>query len=283
MDISKDPTVVQLQNLLQQGDLVENMEQIEAAAQSAVSALSKLSTRTFNYVMFDKNIHLVTVPSLIPLYSWMLDSEPAPFLQNALKGDIRLVLIAAFAGDPIGYPLLALRRAIQGKYDLGSTQIDPRDLLAMMHGFDDQFQKRDVTVVDIIDNLGTDVSNLPLDDPLRPLIEKMFPQVIEGVPDFERNDIDWTASPNIIPIPIPSGGGTTPSGGGGGGGGGDGKGGATDGQGPVGGGGGGGGEIPEDAKEPKEPKDDSNSFMPMLIVLLLVCVAAFALIKGNGR
>ena len=277
MNISKDPTVVKLKDLLQT-DLVENMEDIEAAAQDAVSALSKFNGR-FNSVMFDRNILLVTVPTTIPLYSWMLESEPAPFVQNALRGDIRLVLIAAFAGDPFGYPLLALRRAIQEKYDLDATQIDTKDLIAMIHGFDDQFQKREVTVVDIIDNLGMDVSNLPLDDPLRPLIEKMFPQVIEGVPDFERNNIDWTASPNIIPIPIPSGGGTTPSGGGGGAGGGGGKGGATDGQGPVGGGGG----VPEDAKEPKEPKDDSNSFMPMLIVLLLVCVAALALIKGNGR
>ena len=39
--LSKQPTVVKLQNLLQ-GDLVENMEQIEAAAQDAVGVLSKL-------------------------------------------------------------------------------------------------------------------------------------------------------------------------------------------------------------------------------------------------
>ena len=160
MDLSKDPTVVKLKSLLQT-NLVEDMEQIEAAAQEAVSALSKLSTRTFNAVAFQRNILLLLLhysnisPITIPLLPWMLESEPAPFLQNALKGDIRLVLIAAFAGDPIGYPLLALRRAIQGKYDEDATSIDISDLIAMIHGFDDQFQKREVTVVDIIDNLGS--------------------------------------------------------------------------------------------------------------------------------
>lgn len=269
MDLSQDPTVVKLQNLLQ-SDLVENMENIEAAAQGAVSALSK-HDGSFNSVMFDRNILLVTVPSTIPLYSWMLDSEPALFLQNALKGDIRLVLIAAFAGSPIGYPLLALRRAIQTKYNLEATQVNPGDLLAMIHGFDDQ--------VNIIDNLYMDVSNVPQDDELRPLIAKMFPQVEEDAPDFKRNNIDWTASTNIIPIP---------SGGGGG------KGGGVRGGRGGGGGNGGGGGIPEDPKEPtelieskeskesKEPNEDSNSFM-FVIILLLLCVAAFALIKGNGR
>lgn len=262
MDLSKDPTVVKLQNLLQ-GDLVENMEDIEAAAQGAVSALSKPSTETFNSVMFERNMK-GTVPGTISLYSWMLDSEPALFLQNALKGDIRLVLIAAFAGSPIGYPLLALRRAIQTKYNSEATRIDPGDLLSMIHGFDDQSK-----TANIIDNLYMDVSNVPQDDDLRPLIAKMFPQVEEDAPDFKHNNIDWTASTNIIPIPSGGGGG---KGGGGGGGGG-------------GGNGGGGGGIPKDPKEPKEskePNEDSNSFM-FVIILLLLCVAAFALIKGNGR
>ena len=265
MDLSKDQTVVRLQILLQ-GNLVENMEQIEAAAQDAVGALSKLDG-TFNSVTFDRNIRLVTVPKTIPLYSWMLDSEPALFVQNALKGDIRLVLIAAFAGSPIGYPLLALRRAIQTKYNSEATRIDPGDLLAMIHGFDDQVDQ-------VVENLGMDVSNIAKDDQLRPLIEKMFPQVEEDAPDFKRNNIDWTASTNIIPIP---------SGGGGGG-----KGGGV-----RGGGGGNGDGIPEGPKEPKEleepkepkdsePNEDSNSFM-FVIILLLLCVAAFALIKGNGR
>ena len=271
MDLSKHPTVVNLQSLLQ-GDLVENMRDIEAAAQDAVGVLSTLSG-PFNFAAaaFDGRIQLLQFSFTIPLPRWMLESDPAPFLQNALKGDIRLVLIAAFAGSPIGYPLLALRRAIQGKYGEDATQIETPDLLAMIHGFDDQ-SKTD----NIIDSLYMDVSNVPQDDELRPLIEKMFPQVEEDEPGFKRNNINWTAFTSTIPIP---------SGGGGG------KGGGVRGGGGGEGGNGGGGGIPEDPTEPKEleepkeskePTEDSNSFM-FVIILLLLCVAAFALIKGNGR
>ena len=205
--ILKNPKIVKLQNLLQ-SDLMANdahaVLDAEVAANQAAEAMCKLGN-IWNYDAFEKNMNLLGVElrSLdIPLASWMTDAEPAPFLYNALKGDIRLVLIAAFAGDPIGYPLLALRRAIQ-ETSQGDRAIPltADRLLGMIHGFDDQFQK---SPKDFTDNLATDVSKV--EKVYKPLIEQMFPQLPSKDsedPGFERNNIDWTTAEHpIIPIPV---------------------------------------------------------------------------------
>ena len=99
--------VTPLKNLLA-GDLVANMTRIEDAAQAAVRALSKGG----NAEELQKSLGLLKKGPILR-FDWMVNSDPASYLRNVLKGDIRVVLIAAFAGRPIAYPLLAIKRAVE--------------------------------------------------------------------------------------------------------------------------------------------------------------------------
>ena len=128
----------------------------------------------------------------------------------------------------------------------------------MIRGFDIQKFKGPV---DIIQSLSMDASTRSLDDAV--LLDTMMPQVRLSATDFIPNPITWSESYVPIPIPnprienrpiipIPT---LTHSGGGGG----------------------------DTTKQEPGDSEDSNRFMPILITLLLVCVAALALIKGNGR
>jgi hypothetical protein len=186
----------------------------------------------------------------------MANSDSASYLRNVLKGDIRVVLIAALAGRPIAYPLLALKRALESRYD--PQNITVADLLGVIRGFDIQKFKGPV---DIIKILRIDAATRSLDDAA--LLDTKMPQVRLSATDFIPNAITWTDSYAPIPIPnprienrpiipIPT---LTHSGGGGG----------------------------DTTKQEPGDSEDSSRFMPILITLLLVCVAALALIKGNGR
>ena len=247
-----DPTVVELTRLLQ-GDLVTNMGDIERAAQEAVKALS-LREGLFNAEQLHNSLLTLNKGPIIRL-DWMANSDPASYLRNVLKGDIRVVLIAALAGRPIAYPLLALKRALESRYD--PQDITVANLLGVIRGFD--AQKFEVPV-DIIKSLSINAPTRSLDDAA--LLDTMMPQVRVGGTDFIPNPIMWSESyvPISIPnprienrpiIPIPT---LTHSGGGG-----------------------------RDTTKQEPGDSDSNRFMPLLITLLLVCVAALALIKGNGR
>jgi hypothetical protein len=245
-----DPKVVELTRLLQ-GDLVTNMGGIERAAQEAVKALS-LRSGLFNAEQLHNSLLTLDKGPITRLDS---NSDPASYLRNVLKGDIRVVLIAALAGRPIAYPLLALKRALESRYD--PQDITVAYLLNVIRGFD--IQKFEGPV-DIIKSLSLNAPTRSSDDAA--LLDIMMPQVRVGGTDFIPNPIMWSESYVPIPIPnprienrpiipIPT---LTHSGGGGG---------DTTKQGPG--------------------DSDSNRFMPILITLLLVCVAALALIKGNGR
>ena len=247
-----DPTVVELTRLLQ-GDLVTNMGDIERAAQEAVKALS-LRAGLFNAEQLHNSL-LTLNKGPITRLDWRANSDPASYLRNVLKGDIRVVLIAALAGRPIAYPLLALKLALESRYD--PQDITVADLLGVIRGFDIQKFKGPV---DIIKSLSINAPTRSSDDAA--LLDTMMPQVRVGGTDFIPNAITWTDSYAPIPIPnprienrpiipIPT---LTHSGGGGG-----------------------------DTTKQEPGDSDSNRFMPLLITLLLVCVAALALIKGNGR
>ena len=244
-----DPRVVELTRLLQ-GDLVTNMGDIERAAEEAVKALS-LRAGVFNA----EQLHNSLDKGPIIKFDWMANSDPASYLRNVLKGDIRVVLIAALAGRPIAYPLLALKRALESRYDPQDTTV--ADLLGVIRGFDIQKFKGPV---DIVKSLSINAPTRSVDD--AELLDIMMPQVRVGGTDFIPNPITWSESYVPIPIPnprienrpiipIPT---LTHSGGGGG-----------------------------DTTKQEPGDSDSNRFMPLLITLLLVCVAALALIKGNGR
>ena len=244
-----DPTVVKLTRLLQ-GDLVTNMGDIERAAQEAVKALS-LRAGLFNAEQMHNSLDKGPIK-----FDWMANSDPASYLRNVLKGDIRVVLIAALAGRPIAYPLLALKRVLESRYD--PQDITVADLLGVIRGFD--IQKFEGPV-DIIKSLSLNAPTRSSDD--AELLDIMMPQVRVGGTDFIPNPITWSESYVPIPIPnprienrpiipIPT---LTHSGGGGG----------------------------DTTKQEPGDSEDSSRFMPIIMTLLLVCVAALALIKGNGR
>ena len=184
-----DPTVVELTRLLQ-GDLVTNMGDIERAAQEAVKALS-LRAGLFNA----EQMHNSLDKGPIIKFDWMANSDPASYLRNVLKGDIRVVLIAALAGRPIAYPLLALKRVLESRYD--PQDITVVDLLGVIRGFDIQKFKGPV---DIIKILSIDAATRSLDDAA--LLDTMMPQVRLSATDFIPNAITWTDS--YAPIPIPN-------------------------------------------------------------------------------
>ena len=242
--------VTNLQSLLQ-GDLVANMTRIEDAAQDAVKALSKGG----NADELQKSL-LTLKKGPIIRFDWMVNSDPATYLRSVLKGDIRVVLIAAFAGRPIAYPLLAIKHALETRYDPeDDSGITVAGLLGVIRGFDIQKFKGPVN---IIQSLSMDASMTKPEDAA--LLNIMMPQVRVSATDFTPSPVTWNESYVPISIPTPrienrqivpiqtlthSGGGTT-------------------------------------KWEPGD-SEDSNSFMPLLITLLLVCVAALALIKGYGR
>jgi hypothetical protein len=159
--------VTNLQSLLQ-GDLVANMARIEDAAQNAVKALSKGG----NADELQKSL-LTLKKGPIIRFDWMVNSDPATYLRSVLKGDIRVVLIAAFAGRPIAYPLLAIKRALETRYDPeDDSGITVADLLGVMRGFDIQ---KFTGPVNIIQSLSMDASMTKPEDAA--LLNIMMPQV----------------------------------------------------------------------------------------------------------
>lgn len=228
-------------------ELAHNMTQIEAAAQAAVKAMSGGE--------FDAETFLLVLRSQAFLHdgdnfvntAGLGESDPGPFLDNALKGDVSLVLIAALAGRPIGYPLLAIRRAIQDKYD-PAAKLSFADLLSMVHGFEQ------VKTTDMVTGITADISAPSKANVLNELVNAMIPPVPMGAESFTPNPIVWAEGHKIIPIPIP------------------------DSTGGGGGGGGVGGGTPK-VQEQSDGSDESDETGIFIALLLLICVAAFALVK----
>ena len=245
--------VTPLKNLLA-GDLVANMTRIEDAAQAAVRALSKGGSAE----ELQKSL-LTLKKGPILRFDWMVNSDPASYLRNVLKGDIRVVLIAAFAGRPIAYPLLAIKRALETRYDPeDDSGITVADLLGMVHGFDIQAKMQGP--IDIIQSLSMDAA---VKAPDMALLEVMMPQVRVGATDFTASPMTWTEIHAPINIPVPVHVPTTNIGGGG-----------IGGNIPIIGGNrkGWGGST----NTPTPVTETEDNFTLLIILLLLACIAAFA-------
>jgi len=247
--------VTHLKSLLA-GDVVANMAQIEDAAQAAVTALSKGG----NAEELQKSL-LTLKKGPILRFDWMVNSDPASYLKNVLKGDIRVVLIAAFAGRPIAYPLLAIKRALETRYDPeDDSGITVTDLLGMIRGFDSQAKMQGP--IDIIQSLSMDAA---VRAPDMTLLEVMVPQVRVGATDFTPSTMTWSEIHKPINIPVPVHVPTTSIGGGG-----------IGGNNPIidgnrKGWGGAGTSTPTPVTETGD-----NNFTLLIIMLLLACIAAFA-------
>jgi hypothetical protein len=241
------PEVEALRKLLtaDTNTLIPNVPQIEEAAQKAVKAMSGggFDAETFLIVLNAQAFREEKDPFVNT--AGLGGSDPGSFLENALKGDVSLVLIAALAGRPIGYPLLGIRWAIQ-KYDQ-AARLSFADLLSMVHGFGQ------VKTTDMVTGIAMDISEPSTVKILNELVTAMIPPVAMGAESFTPNPIVWAEGHKIIPIPVP-----TPAGGGGG--------------------GGGGGGTPK-VQEQSDGSDESDETGIFIVLLLLICVAAFALVK----